>query len=118
MLEHFLDCGVWNFWQLREGNVVTLCCLGACPIPVAKEEQEEEDGEEEADGRSSEAVLLQDLRNNTEATFRQPARKLWVKNCVICFDPATVFGKREQFLPALVITVAWSHFVACLLSLM
>ena len=69
--------------------------------------EDEENGDGEGAGEeagSDDVMLLQDLRHNIEATFRQPVRKLKVKNLVIAFDPETVFGKREQFLPALMIT--------------
>ena len=72
-----------------------------------KAEDEDNGGDGEGAGEeagSDDVMLLQELRHNIEATFRQPVRKLKVKNLVIAFDPETVFGKREQFLPALMIT--------------
>ena len=119
--------------------VLAACCLFLLVLLVRKEERkdedmldddedkadkadkacknEDEDAEGDVKGEDDEdetprddAILLQDLRNSLEATFRQPTRKLRVKNMVIGFDPATVFGKREQFLPALLITVTCQRF--------
>ena len=85
------------------------------PTRPAKNEDEDAEGDvkgedDEDETPRDDAILLQDLRNSLEATFRQPTRKLRVKNMLIGFDPATVFGKREQFLPALLITVTCQRF--------
>ena len=115
--------------------MLAACCLFCLSLLERKEETKDEDmpdddeekvckneasdaegdvkGEEDdaEDAPRDDAILLQDLRNSLEATFRQPTRKLRVKNMVIGFDPATVFGKREQFLPGLLITATCRQLV-------
>jgi hypothetical protein len=61
-----------------------------------------EDDEDDED--KSDAALLQEIRNKIEATLRQPCRNLTVKNIVVAFEASSVYGKREQFLPALIVT--------------
>ena len=95
------------------------------PEDGAKDETKDEDagaGEvkdedmpaEDDDGESptSEEQLLQDACHKFESTLRQPARNLAVRHCVIAFDPATVYGKRAQFLPALIVTAACLEVIA------
>ena len=44
--------------------------------------------------------------------LRQPARNLKVKELIIAFDTASVFGRRSAFLKGLMVTAAWQNHVA------
>ena len=73
---------------------------------VKDEEMLPPDDEDDENAAASEEQLLQDACHKFESTLRQPARNLAVRPIVVAFEPATVYGKRAQFLPALVITAA------------
>ena len=53
---------------------------------------------------SEEQGLLMEFRHKFESALRQPSRMLLVKDLMVTFDPSTLYGKREGFLKALMVT--------------
>lgn len=52
------------------------------------------------------AGLLPDFEHKIQATLREPSRQLKVKDLIINFDPASIFGNRSGFLKGLMATAA------------
>lgn len=50
--------------------------------------------------------LLPDFEHKIQATLREPPRQLKVKDLIVNFDPATVFGHRLGYMKALMATAA------------
>lgn len=65
----------------------------------------EESDDEMAESRT-EQDTLPDFQHKFEQQLRQPARNLKVKDLVIAFDPASIYGRRSAFLKGLLITVS------------
>lgn len=76
---------------------------------MKKEEGSGDDGddvEEDADDDGGdEKSMVAAFCHKIEATLRQPSRNLAVRELVLSFDQATVFGKRAGWLRGLILTV-------------
>lgn len=71
-----------------------------------QEETKNESGEESGeDGeKDEEHTLLMNFRHRFESTLREPARMLLVRDIMISFDPASIYGHRAGFLKGLLVT--------------
>ena len=66
-----------------------------------KQEDDEDDPETRTD-----QDMLPDFQHKFTSQLRQPSRQLKVKDFIVAFDPASVFGRRQAFLKGLLVTVA------------
>lgn len=73
-----------------------------------------EDSEDEMAESRTEQDTLPDFQHKFEQQLRQPARNLKVKDLVITFDPATIYGRRSAFLKGLLVTVSRLLILHCL----
>ena len=76
---------------------------------MKKEEGSGEEGDEVEedpdDDVGDEKSMVATFCHKIEATLRQPSRNLAVRELVLSFDPASVFGKRAGWLRGLILTV-------------
>lgn len=74
------------------------------------EVKREVDGEDDAEMHNDQD-MLPDFQHKFEQQLRQPSRNLKVKEMVIAFDAASIYGRRAAFLKGLLITVPCQCFV-------
>ncbi|CAK9107144.1 Uncharacterized protein SCF082_LOCUS49885 [Durusdinium trenchii] len=94
--------GIMNQWK-----------LGALDAELRVQVKLGTDDEAEGDdaGSLSADAILRDFRYNLQCIYMEPARDLRVRPICVFFDPATVYGTREGFHPALLVTSMDKHNV-------
>ena len=75
--------------------------------------QEDDEDEPEA---CTDQDMLPDFQHKFTSQLRQSSRQLKVKDFIIAFDPASVYGRRQAFLKGLLITVAWQECLFLIVS--
>lgn len=73
--------------------------------------EEQDSGEEEFDDDASNEVgSLSKFNHQLEATLRQPHRNLAVKDLLLTFQDASIYGKRSAWARGLLITATHLNF--------
>ncbi len=71
------------------------------------EQEEAGDGEDEGEDDSMPTTnALKDFQHAFESELRQPSRNLVVKDLMLLFNPASVYGNRAAFMKGIMVTAA------------
>ena len=66
-----------------------------------------QDGDDEERGPACALMTAVSIfQRKFEAELRETSRNLLVRDLMVCFDPASIFGRRQGFVKALMVTVA------------
>lgn len=66
-----------------------------------------DDDQIQDDDTLADSNLLASFEFGFAKELRQPTRQLLVKDVMLCFDPASIYGKRTAFHKALMVTEPW-----------
>ena len=76
------------------------------------DEHAKQESDSENEEKNEEQNLLMNFRFRFESTLREPNRMLVVRDLVVSFDPASIYGQRSGFLKGLLITVTLLQQIA------
>ena len=102
-------------WSIRGYPATAVTQVGrrkeeSDPEDGAKKEEQDSGEEELDDDLSNEVGSLSKFNHQLEATLRQPHRNLAVKDLLLTFQDASIYGKRSAWARGLLITATHLNF--------
>ena len=82
------------------------------PESDENDDAEKEEAGEVDDTGNDEPKLLADFRHRLETDLRAQNRNLLVKDLMLMFSPASIYGQRAGFLKGLMVTVSRRHLLS------